>query len=868
MIYRPFGRRLVMNRYPLAVLALLGMLAVACAPGPGDYMDADLRARVETLKAAAAAEPTTAENYQQRLWVLWDWANAYALTGGALPVHLPPTVGRLASNVTDGTEPPPGSLAAIDEYIRELTFKDEQPDAIGTLQFTSIDPLPIASWQSIEQTYTVGAKPMEPRAVVMVAKQLATDQGQFQHEDPAGDHYVSIRCSNPEATFERTTVPLSGMHGAYRGSPAPTIAFRLEGPALQPGETVTVVYGDTSGGSRGWRIQTWATARVLLPLYLDLDGSGLFLTPHWPGLEVIGSEVHAVRAVAPSVVAVGEPFELAVRSEDRFTNRATGAIPAYEVSLNGEPLTRIGASDDAITVLEDLTIDAPGVFRFTVRSDDGSLAALSNPVWVLENPPHRVYWGETHVHSDFAEGQGSPERLFTYARDDARLDFLTHSEHDVYMDDFEWQTLQDLARTSTEEGRFVAFLGYEWSVRRARGGHHNVLFRLPDRQRVGIHRADHLPELYRLLAEENEPDDVLIIPHAHQAGDWTQNDPELERLVEMYSMHGSFEWFGNFYLRNGFQIGFVGASDDHRARPGYARGVPMAPLAQLGGLAAVVAPSKTVDAIFNAMRSLSAYATSGQRIILDARLNGSRMGTRQEFTEERNITCRVMGTSPIDRIDVIKNGGVVFTRRYLTAPLEPKAKVLVGFESSSEVFGKVRDNPRAYRVWDGTLRVDGARVVGLSTPGFDNFYLERAGIDPDQENLIRFHTETRGRRDTMLVELEGASPSTRFTFHLEPAREVGMATGPVRQPALVPGADFELRLSGMTDSRLSHELKMEQFVDRVTVEVIDPDGDIDMDFEFTDLEDPRPGDYYYVRVTQLDGGRAWSSPFWVGEQEE
>ncbi len=27
----------------------------------------------------------------------------------------------------------------------------------------------------------------------------------------------------------------------------------------------------------------------------------------------------------------------------------------------------------------------------------------------------------------------------------------------------------------------------------------------------------------------------------------------------------------------------------------------------------------------------------------------------------------------------------------------------------------------------------------------------------------------------------------------------------------------------------------------------------------------RPGDYYYVRVTQLDSGRAWSSPFWVGE---
>jgi hypothetical protein len=851
---------------PFAVLTIV--LGLACAPAPGDYMEAGLRARVEALKADAAAEPTTAENLEERIWVFWDWINAYALTGGALPVYAPTAVGRLGTAITDGAEPPSDYLPTVDAYIKELALKDEQPDAIGTLHFESTDPLPMESWQTIEQTYTVGSKPMEPGGVVMVARQLLTDHGLFQHEDPAADGYVSIRCSNPEATFERIRIPLTGMHGAFRGSPAPTVSFRLEGPALQPGETVTVIYGDTSGGSRGLRIQTWSTDRLLLPLYLDLDGSGLFLTPKWPGLEVIGGEVHAVRAVAPSVVAVGEPFELAVRSEDRYTNRATGAMPSYEVLLNGEPFSRIEASEDAITVLEDLTLDEPGVFRFTVRSEDGSIAALSNPVWVSGNPEYRVYWGETHIHTDFAEGQGSPERLFRYARDDARLDFLSHSEHDIWMDDYEWKRLQELARSYTKDGRFVAYLGYEWSVRRDRGGHHNVLFRRPDRKRVGVQRANHLPELYRLLAEENDPGDVLIIPHAHQAGDWTQNDPDLERLVEMYSMHGSFEWFGNFYLRNGFQIGFVGASDDHRARPGYARGILAPPLVQLGGLAAVIAPSKDVDAIFDSMRSLSAYATSGQRIILDASVNGAGIGTRQEFTEERDFTCRVMGTSPIDRIDVVKNGGVVFTRRYLTAPLEPNAKVLVGFESSSEVFGEVRDNPRAYRVWDGTLRVDGSRVVSLATPGFDNFYLERASIDPDDPNLIRFRTQTRGRRDTMLVELDGASSATRFTFHLEPAREVGMAAGPVRRPALVPGADFGLRLSNLVSGRIEHELKMEQFVDRVTLEVIDPDGALDMDFEFTDLEDAQTGDYYYVRVTQLDGGRAWSSPFWVGEKGE
>jgi hypothetical protein len=572
--------------------------------------------------------------------------------------------------------------------------------------------------------------------------------------------------------------------------------------------------------------------------------------------------------VAPSVVAVGEAFDLSMRTEDGFTNRATGTIPGYKVLRNGEPFDAVEADGDAITVLNGLAIDTPGVYRYTVESDDGAIIGTSNPVWVTESPSARVFWGETHVHSDYSEAQGSPERLFQYARDDARLDFLCHSEHDIWLDDFEWRNMQMLARSYTEEGRTMAYLGYEWSVQRDRGGHHNVLFREPESRRVGIQRANNLPDLYRLLAAENDPEDVLIIPHAHQAGDWNENDPDLERLVEMYSMHGSFEWFGNFYLRNGFRVGFIGGSDDHRARPGYARGIPMPPLVQLGGLAAVVAPEKSAGAIFDAMRSLSAYATSGQRIILDAAVNGAGIGTRQDFTERRDITCRVMGTSPIDHIDVVKNGDVVFSRHYLRVPLELRSKILVGFESSSEVFGQVRDNPRAYRVWNGTLRVDGAKIVGLATPGFDNPYLEWAEIEPKDPNLIRFQTHTRGRRDTMLVELEGASRATRFTFHLEPAREIGMAAGPVRRPAMVPGADFGLRLSGLVDGRINHELTMEQFVDRVTLEAVDPNGALDMDFEYTDLEDPQPGDYYYVRVTQLDGGRAWSSPFWIGEGED
>ena len=161
------------------------------------------------------------------------------------------------------------------------------------------------------------------------------------------------------------------------------------------------------------------------------------------------------------------------------------------------------------------------------------------------------------------------------------------------------------------------------------------------------------------------------------------------------------------------------------------------------------------------------YATSGQRIILDANLNGAGMGTRQPFTRERVLACRVMGTSPIDQIEVIRNGEVVYGQDFLSRPLTSQMWVQVVFESSSDVFGEEPDNPRPVRQWIGTLDVSGARIRSVQTPGFDNRHFEFAIIDEDKPNRIRFHSETRGRRDVMLVELDGAGGSTVFRFQLK-----------------------------------------------------------------------------------------------------
>lgn len=53
-----------------------------------------------------------------------------------------------------------------------------------------------------------------------------------------------------------------------------------------------------------------------------------------------------------------------------------------------------------------------------------------------------------------------------------------------------------------------------------------------------------MTDLFKVLKELNSTGDVLVIPHAHQAGDWRRADKDLVAGVEIASQHGSFEWFG------------------------------------------------------------------------------------------------------------------------------------------------------------------------------------------------------------------------------------------------------------------------------------------------------------------------------------
>jgi hypothetical protein len=843
----------------LAAAVVLLVLPGSGSAATGDYLSPDLRARVDKLKADAAYLPTGPINIEERARVLGQWANAYALDGGQLPVNLTAAI----SSVFVYPDLAANQLSAIDAFIFEMTLLDEQPDAIGPL-VADPGPFEARAFVTIRQTYTVGTRPVQTGGGFVVARHFMPNYGVWQATDPGADNYLTIVSSNPGVAFEADVVQMSGMHGGFRRE-APTLMFRLTTGTLEPGDQVTLVYGDTSRGSRGFLMADFSSDRMPLPLYLAFAPDEPFITLPIAPIRVTGTEIASVHGFAPSVVRPGEPFTLSVRGEDRYFNRSRNGHPSLEVRNGAAVLAEVPSSSQAISLVQNLVLSEPGVYHLTIANDDGAVFGTVNPILVTTSPANRIYWGDTHGHSGFAEGIGTPERFMIWARDDARLDFVTHSEHDIWLDDREWEVLRDNVSRFTEDHRFIAYLGYEWTVSNVSGGHHNVLFRTPEgRNRIAGQQFPTLSRLYAGLRQAADPADVVVIPHAHQAGDYRQNDPELEPLVEIMSQHGNFEWFGRMYLNHGHQVGFTAASDNHLSQPGYTV-ANNGSLAQRGGLGAILATEKTRDAIFDAMKSLKAYATTGDRIILDVTLNGGSMGSRVPFDRERRIEGRVIGTAPIESVTIVRNDQTVWSQDYLTLAdnqLKSEETLLLSFASEATPINP-GDNPRGWRHWRGELVVSNADLVTATGMDFHNHVWQSVEVDPEDPNRVRFTTLTRGDTSSIALKLNSARRATSIRLQLEEARESGGAPPRYRSPALVPAAEVTLMLRDLVDGRLSREVPAPDYTDTIVLRRQITDGPREVSFSFDDTGE-RQGDYYFVRVRQANDAMAWSSPIWVG----
>jgi hypothetical protein len=320
----------------------------------------------------------------------------------------------------------------------------------------------------------------------------------------------------------------------------------------------------------------------------------------------------------------------------------------------------------------------------------------------------KVYFGDLHAHSIYGDAAGEVDELYFRYRDAYGYDFAALTEHDfldgMRLSRSELAMMWAAADRMTEEERFVALYGYEWTSpaladHAAAGasvgeGHRHILY--PDKSGPLISYGDPDTDTGRKLLARLEGRRALVIPHhtAWSGTDLEAYDPALSRLIEICSTHGRFEHPGNQpigyrrdhvhpgkyvvdALARGQRLGFVGGSDSHgilwHATEMEGRAAHVPPGTRVGwkqdayrsGMTAVLATKLTRDALFDGLYSRRCYATSGVPIVLDFRVEDTLMGSEITVGSRPHISISVSGTAPITSVEIIRQGYVFASRHFV-----------------------------------------------------------------------------------------------------------------------------------------------------------------------------------------------------------
>jgi hypothetical protein len=561
----------------------------------------------------------------------------------------------------------------------------------------------------------------------------------LQARDPVQPDYCSARLEGAEQSRVQLT-DLTPQYKRYRQA-----RLVVEEAALRLGATVSFVAGDTSGGAPPVAVPAYTARDVRIDVQVDHDGDGYPEAHHQLWLHIVPGPATRLRAVAPSTVNVGEPFAVRVHAEDEHCNPGAPFSGTARLLSNGSVLAegRFQRHDAGTTALrlESVRLGRPGIYRLEVEVlPDGPGAVLqtqTNPIRVMTPtergtaPALRAYWGEMHNHTTWCEGMATVEENYRFAQEDACLDWYSASEHIMLGpgDDFPitdedspmassaayWRECQAAARRHHEPGRFVTYIGYEWTAlleydargirrnERRTWGDHCAWFLRDDHPLVIGKSLDEELTLLASLANEaladGERPPAMIIPHpGGGATDWTHyagRDLIAMPSVETCSQHAHTEWFYQRAIetgqKDGFRLGVCGMDDGHMGHPGYdvwsRHGVATLrerAYSVQGGLTAVLAPELTREAIWDGFFDRRTYATSGERMLLDVwvenattagpadprhrqatyrspdapeagRTGRLRMGQAGAVGETPRFRVQASGTAPLDLVEIIRN---------------------------------------------------------------------------------------------------------------------------------------------------------------------------------------------------------------------
>jgi len=301
-------------------------------------------------------------------------------------------------------------------------------------------------------------------------------------------------------------------------------------------------------------------------------------------------DIKGIFIVAPSVVKVGESFDVSLKmlidefhvplnaftkhyptvsSSTSFSLRFSSKRPGFhyqsDVPLDWNGTLKI-TSDPTYSGPSDFSFkDCPGPYPhdnrpigkvgpikftragthfITFKDLTSGVEQISNPIYATDDEKYQnLYWGDIHGHTILTDGVRSPEEYYYFGRDEAFLDICALSDHpEFYLTDYMWDYFTAVTNGFNNPGRFVTLQAFEWTNYDT--GHRCLYF--PADKIPCIRSTDSkystLESMYKFV-RENRGLAIVHHPATKQFPcDWSMNiDDEVERLLEVYSCWGTSE---------------------------------------------------------------------------------------------------------------------------------------------------------------------------------------------------------------------------------------------------------------------------------------------------------------------------------------
>jgi hypothetical protein len=495
---------------------------------------------------------------------------------------------------------------------------------------------------------------------------------------------------------------LAGKEVDIKGQMVPSYDFVLPLP-VKTGEEITVVLGAPKLGSKetkskGSQAQKNTQRRRPFHLYVDTTGKGKFDDPEIFTVDVKGNTLQTIRLLTPSFVAKNKRFDITLRFEDEYGNLTSNAPPDTLVELSYENIRenlnwKLFVPETGFINLPNLYFNEEGIYTIRLYNPKSKQVFRSSPIKCFPETSKHLFWGSLHGESERYDSTENIDNCLRYFRDDKALNFygvspfedLEETPNDV------WKSIAQTASEFNEDDRFTTFHGMQWAGAPHKEGVRQIVYLKESKQipRKKDGKSSTLAKLYSSAA----PKEFISIPCFTMAkgfeNNFSQWDPNFERVVEIYNSWGSSECpskDGNpapidssskkgiressegsiqEALNRNCRFGFVaGGLDDRGIYAGlYEGGQTQYP----PGLTAIIAAEHNRTSLGEALYQRSCYATTGERILLGLYLAGNGMGKELSTVEKpgllfnRHLMGFVAGTANLVKIEIIRNGEVIQT---------------------------------------------------------------------------------------------------------------------------------------------------------------------------------------------------------------